>query len=207
MRAALLLLVASLPAAAQVPQYVTADTYTRYELLAPESHRFRIFYEVTETRPGARYHFNVIRPGSQASDESVFDRATGKPLSFDIVTGRQAKSGEDAPESLREELTYIRVRLAQPVPAGGEARLLIRKTYMDAASYFTKDGLLVFARSLSIPRNSVVLPRGYELVSVNTPVEIATEPDGRVKVSFLNTFPQPVDFRLTARPLPRRTKP
>ena len=35
-------------------QYVTSDTYTRYELLAPETNSFRIFYEVTETAPGSR---------------------------------------------------------------------------------------------------------------------------------------------------------
>ena len=74
----LLLAVATLPA--QVREYVTADTYTRYELLAPETNSFYIVYEVTETRPGAKYHFNQIRPGSEASNEAVTDRATGKPL-------------------------------------------------------------------------------------------------------------------------------
>ena len=34
-------------------QYISADTYTRYELLAPETNSFRILYEVTETAPGA----------------------------------------------------------------------------------------------------------------------------------------------------------
>lgn len=51
-------------------QYISSDTYTRYELLAPESHQFKIYYEVTETRGGARFHFNQIREGSEASDES-----------------------------------------------------------------------------------------------------------------------------------------
>ena len=72
-------------------QYISADTYTRYELLAPESHQFKIYYEVTETRAGARYHFNQIREGSEASDESVIDLATGKPLKFEVVSGVQAK--------------------------------------------------------------------------------------------------------------------
>src|SRR6266446_2005894 len=30
-------------------QFISADTYTRYELLAPETHQFKIYYEVTET--------------------------------------------------------------------------------------------------------------------------------------------------------------
>src|SRR4030095_16710670 len=73
-------------------QFISADTYTRYELLAPESHQFKIYYEVTETRAGSKYHFNQIREGSDASDESVVDLATGKPLKFEVVTGAQAKA-------------------------------------------------------------------------------------------------------------------
>src|SRR5213592_383203 len=73
-------------------QYISADTYTRYEMLAPETHQFKIYYEVTETRVGARFHFNAIREGSDASDESVIDLATGKPLRFGVVSGAQAKT-------------------------------------------------------------------------------------------------------------------
>ncbi|MEW6213472.1 MAG: hypothetical protein AB1631_34575, partial [Acidobacteriota bacterium] len=58
-------------------QYISSDTYTRYELLAPDTHQFRIYYEVTETRAGARFHFNAIREGSTATDESIIDAATG----------------------------------------------------------------------------------------------------------------------------------
>lgn len=38
-----------------------SDAYTRYELLAPGSAKFRIIYEVTATTPGATYYFNPIR--------------------------------------------------------------------------------------------------------------------------------------------------
>ena len=87
----MLLLLVILTTCGSTPgQYISADTYTRYELLAPETHQFKIYYEVTETRVGARYHFNQIREGSEASDESVIDLATGKPLKFEVVTGAQA---------------------------------------------------------------------------------------------------------------------
>src|SRR6202008_673219 len=78
---------------AQTPAAQTeSDAYTRYELLAPGSAKFKITYEVTATTAGATYYFNPIRKGSIATDESVFDRATGKPLAFREVDGPTAKA-------------------------------------------------------------------------------------------------------------------
>ena len=74
------------------PRQTEADAYTRYELLAPGSAKFRIIYEVSATTPGARSYFNPIRRGSVASDERVIDRATGAPLRFDVVNGTVARA-------------------------------------------------------------------------------------------------------------------
>src|SRR2546421_8485467 len=134
-------------------QYISADTYTRYELLGPETHQFKIYYEVTETRAGARYHFNQIREGSEASDESVIDLATGKALKFEVVSGAQAKT--DSPnENFPATAHYIKVYLAHTIPAGGEYRLAIIKTYKDDKSYYSEGNRIVFKRSLGIPRDS-----------------------------------------------------
>src|ERR1035437_10719229 len=96
------------------------DAYTRYELLAPGSAKFRIIYEVTATTPGAMYYFNPIRKGSVATDESVSDRATGKPLVFDVVSQAVATAG--GVRGTDSTPTYIRAKLSRPVPAdGGEA--------------------------------------------------------------------------------------
>jgi len=172
------------PAAVQ-GQYISADTYTRYELLGPESHQFKIYYEVTQTRPGARFYFNPIREGSEASDESVIDPATGKQLKFEVVTGTQAKSDEPG-ESFSATGKYIKIYLAHPVPPSGEYRLIIIKTYRDDKSYYQDGDLIVFKRSLSIPRNSVVLPAGFEIVSTSMATQVLTEPDGRLKLAFVN---------------------
>src|SRR5438034_3032640 len=118
-------------------QFISADTYTRYELLAPETHQFKIYYEVTEIRVGARFHFNQIREGSEASDESVIDLATGKPLKFEVVTGAQAKVDSPA-ENFGATAHYIKVHLAHPVAERGEYRLAIIKTYKDDKSYYTE---------------------------------------------------------------------
>ena len=67
------------------------DEYTRYELLAPETASFKIYYEVTATTAGAKFFYNPIRKGSVASDESVFDAMSGSPLKFEVVGGVEAK--------------------------------------------------------------------------------------------------------------------
>ena len=166
-------------------QYISADTYTRYELLAPETHQFKIYYEVTETRAGARFHFNQIREGSEASDESVIDLATGKPLKFEVVTGAQAKNDSPA-ENFSATAHYIKVHLAHPIPERGEYRLAIVKTYKDDKSYYSEGDQIVFKRPLSIPRNSVVLPLGYEIVSCSVATQVLREADGRLKLAFVN---------------------
>lgn len=166
-------------------QFISADTYTRYELLAPETHQFKIYYEVTETRAGSRYHFNQIREGSEASDESVVDLASGKPLKFEVVTGAQAKA--DSPnENFPPAAHYIRVTLAHPVPNGGEYRLAIIKTYKDDKSYYTEGDQLVYKRPLGIPRDSVVLPVGYEIMSCSVATQVLRQADGRLKLAFVN---------------------
>src|SRR5262245_32595855 len=188
-------------------QYISADTYTRYELLAPETHQFKIYYEVTETRVGAKYHFNPIREGSEASDESVVDMATGKPLKYEVVTGVQAKTDSPA-ENLSPTGSYIKVYLAHPVPERGEYRLAIIKTYKDDKSYYTDGGQIVFKRPLGIPRDSVVLPMGYEIVSCSVATQVLTEADGRLKLAFVNPGSGgQLEVNIRARKLPLSAKP
>jgi hypothetical protein len=197
-----LLFTAGVALKAQMPPRQTeSDAYTRYELLAPGSAKFRIVYEVTATTSGARYYFNPIRKGSVATDESVSDRATGKPLAFDVVGAADARLG--GVRSNDSTQTYIRVKLARPVPAdGGEARVLILKTYQDSLSYFTRGDTIVFTRPLGIRRNAVVLPQGYELVSSSFPAQVLQEPDGRVGISFWNETPS--EAAVTMRAVPAR---
>ena len=185
------------PAAAQPAE---SDDYTRYELLAPETAQFRIVYEVTATAPGAAFYFNPIRKGSEATDEAVYDRMSGKPLRFEVVSGAEARAAGQASADL--DTRYIKVYLPRPVPSGGELRLRIDKTYRDPKSYFVEGDRLVFARSLGIRRNSVVLPPGHELVACNVPAQVLQEADGRIKVSFMNPGPDAASVVVKARRLP-----
>jgi len=188
-----------------VARQTQADDYTRYELLAPGSGKFRILYEVTATTPGATTFFNAIRQGSVASDESVWDRMTGLPLKFDEVGQEIARAGGvgggrgGAAAPIDTTQKYIRVFLARPVPEEGEGRVLIDKTYYDPKSYFEENGEIVFNRGLGIKRNSVVLPAGYELVSSNYPSQVIQQPDGRVAIAFWNNTPPEAPVLLRAR--------
>jgi hypothetical protein len=189
-------------APAPASRQISSDEYTRYELLAPESAQFKIVYEVTASTPGATFYFNPIRKGSEASDESVFDQMTGAPLEFKVVSGAEARDSGMANADL--ETDYIRVKLARPVPPDGEGRILIIKTYKDPKSYFRDGETIVFSRSLGIKRNAVVLPVGYELISCNVPSQIASEPDGRIRISFINANPDAASLTVRARPIGRR---
>jgi hypothetical protein len=107
------------------------------------------------------------------------------------VTGAQAaqaSSDKSNPQSERFNPTgnYIQVHLAHPVPARGEYRLAIIKTYKDDKSYYSEGEAIVFKRPLGIPRDSVVLPPGYEIVSSSVATQVLMEKDGRLKLAFVN---------------------
>jgi hypothetical protein len=186
------------PPVVAVPPQVEVDGYTRYELLAPGSGKFRIVYEISAATPGAGAYCNPIRPGSVATDERVTDRATGRPLPWRVVDAQAAVRDCGVREAAG--MRFIEVALERPVPrGGGAARVLIEKTYEDPKSYFTAaGGEIVFDRPLGVKRNAVVLPAGYVLVSSNYPAQIL-EDGGRVVISFWNVTPAEAPLRIVAR--------
>ena len=175
-RALLAVLLAAAPVLAD-------DELTLYDLQAPDTHAFAITYDVTQAKEGAEVYDNPIRAGAAATKERVISRATGEELKFDVV-----------------EAKFIRVHLAAPVPKGGEARIRIFKTYTDAASYFVKDGLLVFDRPLGVRRNVVLFPKGWDVVECKSPGIVSTDADGRVRVSFFNDRDDQLPVRCVAVP-------
>jgi hypothetical protein len=195
LRSMVLLVALAVPAMA-------ADEFTLYELLAPETHQFAITYDVTETHEGAQFFLNPIRPGSTATKERVVERASGKELEFETVSGKDAKATGLVPAKTADDAQFLKVHLPGPVPKGGETRIRIFKTYTDAPSYYTKDGQLVFERPLGIKRNVVVLPAGWELVESASPAIVSTGADGRIRLSFLNDRDDQLPVKIVARRLP-----
>jgi hypothetical protein len=178
-----------------------SDEFTLYELQGPETHQFAITYDVTQPREGAQFFFNPIRPGSTASKERVIERRTGRDLQFEVVSGKEAKASGLVAADVKDDAQFIRVHLPGPVPKGGETRIRILKTYTDAASYYLKEGQLVFERPLGIKRNVVVLPKGWELVGSASPAIVSTDADGRVHLSFLNDRDDQLPVKIVARRL------
>jgi len=181
----LIIALAAVSVANAAPTQTEADEYTRYELLAPDTSSFKIYYEVTATTAGAKYFYNPIRKGSTASDEHVYDAMLGKPLHFEVVSGTEARK-DPLMADAQAATDYIKVTLARPVPENGQGRIVILKTYKDEKSYHPDGNGLVFDRPLGIKRNKVVLPPGYEVVGLTVPSQILTEKDGRIAISFLH---------------------
>lgn len=165
-------------------QQMQSDSYTRYELLDPSTQSFRIIYDVSATTAGATYYWNTLRKGSEHKVDEVIDLYSGKPLNFKIVAGSAARGKGHVNAS--DDYQYLEIELLRSVPKGGETRIRIDKTYRDPASYYKEDEVIVFDRSLGIRRNAVVLPTGYEVIGTNYPSQVATEEDGRIRMSFFN---------------------
>lgn len=183
-------------------QSASADAYTRYELLDPATSQFRMVHDVSATTSGARVYFDAIRQGSVVAEISVIDRMTGQSLTATVVSGEAAQ--KDGLRDADPRGQFIKVALARPVPQGGETRLRIITTCTDARTYAVKGDLVVFDRSLSVTRNAIVLPAGYDIVSSNVPSQVIEEADGRLALSHWNTTPSvvPVQIRARKRPVP-----
>ena len=181
-------------------QQTQKDSYTQYELLAPNTNAFRIIYDVSATTAGANYYWNTLRKGSEHKVNGVWDAFSGEALKWEIVAGKTAK--ENGLSNATDDGEYLQIQLARPIPSNGETRIRIDKTYTDSASYFQEDGNLVFSRILGIKRNSIVLPQGYELTHCNYPSQVQLTSEGNIKLSFMNDGPQAVPLEIKAKPLP-----
>lgn len=174
------------------------DDYTEYNLLDPASHQFHIVYYLNQRQAGAATLLNQTRSGSEGSDISVSDPQTGAPLKFEYKTGAELNAAGESGRLTAEE-HYIRAFLPRPVPDGGEGRVRIEKTYLDEKSYYTQGEEIVFARSLGIARNAIVLPKGFVAASSNVAAQISALPDGRVKFVFENINGYASDVQIRGR--------
>jgi hypothetical protein len=176
-------------AAQQPPQQTVQDEFATYELLAPETNAFRTDYEVAVTTASATTFYDRIGSGLQSVPPAV----GGADRAIDLMTGDAL--------NVEQKGEYLEIRLARPVPAdGGQARLRIVKTYKDPKSYYREGDTIVFSRSIGLRRAAFVLPAGFQLLECSVPSQVLSEPDGRIRVSFMNQAPGPAALVIKAKP-------
>ena len=179
-------LVLMLTVASAGAQNRTEDEYIRFELLSPDGNSFRIAHDVSAVTPDETAYSDPIPAGVRVTDISAVDLMTGAPLAFKEVNGG------------------IRVTLARPVPKGGQGRIRILETFKDPKNYHRdaqEENDVIFTSRLSIRRSAVVLPKGFELVGANVPVQLVQESDGRLAANFMNLYPVDVPLVIRARAL------
>ncbi len=176
-----LLLLGQTPAPAP-PTAAQEDEYVRYELLAPDSSRFRVRFEAAVVAAGARVFVLPLDRQSVPTDVRATDTASGDALAVDVVAGA------------------VRIQLGRPVPSGGEVRLRVEFTERDRRRYLSDGGLITFTRAPGLTRGSVVLPVGYRVTGCNVPAQILAMPDGRIMLSVQAVGPTAGSLSIKAKP-------
>jgi hypothetical protein len=180
------------------------DREILYELLAPESHAFRITHDYTEKREGVAHYFNVVREGSRVTDPESLDLDTGESLRFEVMSGKQIKERRLPLTDVKDEAEVVVTYLTRPVAKGATNRVRLKETYTDAKSYYTEGDEIVWDRALGRLRNTIVLPQGWYLTALASPGTIQTLADGRVAIYVVNPRNDDVRVYLRARRRPAK---
>jgi hypothetical protein len=173
------------------------DREILYELLAPETHAFRITHDYTARRPGEQYYFNIVRAGSHVTDPESIDLDSGAKLKWELLTGKQVKERRLPLSNVEDAAEVVVTYLAHAIATGETNRIRLKETYADAKSYYAEGEEIVWDRTFGRLRNTVVLPQGWYLTALASPATIQTLPDGRVSVYAVN--PRNDDIRVYLR--------
>jgi hypothetical protein len=162
------------------------DREITYWLLAPETHQFRISHDFNVARPGQRSVHNFVRAGSTATGAAFLDLDRGRPLPTSEVRGREVNALGYYEERSDDDAVVLQGALERPLAEGESVRVRVTETYTDVERYTWRDGELTWDRTLGRPRNTVVLPPGFKLVSVSVPAVVSLDGEGRVACRFVN---------------------
>jgi hypothetical protein len=178
------------------------DREILYELLAPETHAFRITHDYTARKAGEQYYFNVVRAGSHVTDPESIDLDSGAKLKWEVLTGKQVKERKLPLSNVEDDSEVVITYLAHALATGETNRIRLKETYTDLKSYYTEGEEIVWDRTFGRLRNTVVLPQGWYLTGLVSPATIQTLPDGRVSVYVVNPRNDDVRVYLRARKRP-----
>jgi len=170
-----------------------------YFLQQPETHAFDLYHDYTESRPGVDNYLNVVRGGSAVSNPSAYILDTGEKLTVETLRGAritEAKLDIGEPVTAQSEVVVIRY---PAVKQGQSVRLRISETYTDPGRYGLNGDELVWDRAFGRPANAMVLPQGWYLTNCSIPATVSTQPDGRIRLDFINQRNDNVEVLVTAR--------
>jgi hypothetical protein len=178
------------------------DREIRYWLLEPSTHKFLISHDFTVTRVGQKSVHSFVRKGSTVSpDSKMIDLDTGEALHTHLVSGKEVNALGYYPTPTDPESVVVQGDLPNGVEEGGSVRVRVEESYVDPVGYTQKDRELVWTRTLGRPVNSVTLPEGWKLTSVNVPAVITLDAKGRVTMRFTNTRAGDLDVTIKASPV------
>jgi hypothetical protein len=186
------------PAVAQLHR-AEQDREITYWLLDPDTHQFRISHDFNVSRAGQRSVHNFVRAGSTVTGALFLDLDTGRELKTTHVRGRDVNALGYYPDRSEDDALVLQGDLPRPLAEGESMRVRVSETYTDAERYGLKDGELVWDRTLGRPRNTVILPPGWKLSSVNVPAVVSLDPEGRVACRFVNARDDELHVVLRAR--------
>ena len=107
--------------------------------------------------------------------------------------GKEGLGAASIPRSrLRQELPHA-------VGQGQSVRVRVEETYTDPVGYTTRNGELVWDRTLGRPRNEVTLPDGWMLTETTIPAIITLDAQGRIVCRFTNPRNDEIHVILKAR--------
>ena len=170
-----------------------------YFLQPPETHAFDLYHDYTESRPGVDNYLNIVRGGSKVSNPSALILDTGEKLVVETLRGTKITDAKiDIGEPVTAQSEVVVIRFA-PVKQGQSVRLRISETYTDPNRYGVVGDELVWDRAFGRPANAMVLPAGWYLTNCSIPATVSVQPDGRVRLDFVNPRNDNVEVLVTAR--------
>jgi hypothetical protein len=144
-------------------------------------------------------YLNVVRGGSKASNPSALILDTGEKLVVETLVGSKITDAKlDIGEPVTPQTEVVVIRFA-PVKQGQSVRLRISETYTDPGRYGLVGEELVWDRAFGRPANAMVLPAGWYLTNCSIPTTVSVQPDGRVRLDFVNQRNDNVEVLVTAR--------
>ncbi len=166
------------PPRTSAPDMFFDDLKTLYDLGSPESHRLRVERTYTERRFGPVARLDTLADVELRAPQ-VVDLDTARPLQLQ-----------------RDGATTV-ARLEVPIENERQSAHLRLTCTLEDARYTTRDGDLVFDRTVQGLRNTVLLPAGWDAASVSQSCTLGMH-EGRAFVACVNLNAEN-RYRLTIR--------